>query len=448
MGSDRYKIDPNVIKMAGDSKKQNYGHVLGDLFSNLGKIEKDKKVSTQKIDTVNKDGESVTSFINIDEAGNITDTGHSYKKPVDKNKNLNYKINTAKYESVKDELDDQKVLKNYMASDYGDVNEYLKDNKLNLKTLAAQKQIEQLEDTKMREYWDKELEANEAYLKQKGIFLDDGGNIDLSAVRKQLSNGTHNLELSQAFERKYNTKLYKPKTKGSLTFDQQIKADKIIEEKTTDAKLETDLVKVRENYKKLFGEDMSTAQEEIYKEKGELPYLVYGTKNLSNQRKKLIDANIEIEKALSKLDEYSYKEIDSVVGFFQGRGAVIAAKDATEQLEPRQKEILTILGHINSDKMHELYGAALTGGETQRAKTWNLDTGQSTETLLTAVNELRAKNTIQFENNTHGVYGVPMDGMSFGQYDISKGEEQKENADKMMDPSKMSREDKIKFLQG
>ena len=419
MGTDKYKLDPNVVNMVSNGKGKNAGTAIARMFKDLGGIANDKQ--TRENDN--------------------------------KIKELGTKTKQLQYESVVDTLADNKSEMGYMASDYGSYKEYLADNNLTLKTKQGQANLEALEDKKEIEFYDKELVANEKYLRDNKLFMTEDGQMDMPEIRKQLSKGSHNLQLSQAFERKYNTKIVTPpKEKKILTISDQIKVQNEKKNKTDGELLEKDLIDVRANHKKLFGTDMSAAQELKYKNSGELPYMVYGTKNLKDKRKSLIDANIEVEKALTKLDKFSYAEIDSIVGFVQGRSAVIGTKEFFKKLEPKQKEILTILGHINSDKMHELYGAALTGGEIGRAKTWNLDTGQTTSSLITAINELRAKNTNQFKNNTHGVHGVPMEDMTFGQFEIPTKEEsvnkQHKQETNQTPTSDMSRADKIKFLQG
>ena len=418
MAEDKYKIDPNIVKMVSDSKKTNYGHAISQMFSELGGIVNDKYNREQKEKNDNLARE---------------------------NQQLQIDTNKLQYQSVADTIHDKKIVSNYIASDASDFSTYLVDNKKTLKTPEWQLKAQEISDNRMNKIWDESLNAHENYLKENGLFLTKDGNIDMKEVRKQLSQDPKNLHLAQAFERKYGTKLEKPAPeKKILSLSEQLKLQEAVKDKKEDELLEKDLVDIRKNYKELFNQDMTTAQELQYKKNGELPYKVYGSTEMKPKDKELIDANIEVEKALSKLDNYTYEDIDSVVGWLQGDNWAISAKDAIGKLTPKQKEILTILGNINSDKMHELYGAALTGGEVGRAKTWNLDTGQSTSSLVSAINELRDKNKIQFKNNTHGVYGVPQDGMAFSQIKLPD----ENNKTQAPEPTKMSREEKLKFLQG
>jgi len=272
-------------------------------------------------------------------------------------------------------------------------------------------------------------------------FLTKDGTIDMSNIRKQLGKGSHNLQLSQAFERKYNTKLYNvAKDKKPISLSDQIKLQNITKEQNQNELLENDLKTIEINNQKLFNKPLTTAQKIAYKKNGELPYIEYGSTKLNTKRKGLIDANIEIEKALGQLDQFTFEQIDEVAGWIQGMNPIISGKDAINKLTQTQKQIRTILGNINSKKMHEIYGAALTGGEVGRSKTWNLDLDQSTTSLLVAINQLRHKNTVQFKNNTYGINGVPNDNMTFGQFKIPTKEDKTTPI--------LSREDKIKFLTG
>jgi hypothetical protein len=355
-------------------------------------------------------------------------------------------------QAIKDTVADSQVIKSYIKSDYGDANEYLADNNITLKTLKAQEQIDALSDKKMIKFWDDELVANEKYLRDNKKFLTKDGTIDMPNIRKQLGNGSHHLQLSQAFERKYNTKLYNiPKDKKPLSLSDQIKLNNLTKEDSQNKLLENDLKIIEINNQKLFNKPLTTAQKIAYKKNGELPYLEYGSKDLNTKRKGLIDANIEIEKALGQLDQFTFEEIDEVAGWIQGMNPIVSGKDAVNKLTKKQKQIRTILGHINSDKMHEIYGSALTGGEVGRSKTWNLDLDQSTTSLLVAINQLRHKNAVQFKNNTYGVNGVPSDNMTFGQFKIPDKED-KTKKEHIVETNQtapvLSREDKIKFLMG
>lgn len=405
--SNRFKLDPNIVKMAGDSKALNYGHAVSQMFKDLGDIKVQQKQEER------------------------ADTENSYKQ--------------IQLQNIKDEIADDKKFAEFVANDNPE--EYLKNNPFTTGkyTLQSKEFLEKNKNKFSEEQRKKHFEYATTY------FTDDKGNFDINGAKNHLKtkfeNGEidadtyHNVADSIYQKAKYGIYADKEKKK-SLSISDQIKLQEYAQNKKTEVTLENDLMNIRENYKKLFGKDMTAAQEIAYKKKGELPYMEYGTKNLPEKRKQLIDANILIEKALSRLDKYSLKDVQEVAGSIQGEDIAMLVREKTGNLTPKEKEIATILGYVNSEKMHELYGAALTGGEIGRARRWNLDINQGADLLLTALNELRTKNKESLEHNSQGVYGVPSDGLTFKMFDVS-GKEKKDNTQKTM-----SREEKIKFLQG
>lgn len=87
--SNRFKIDPNVIALNSESAGKNYGQVISQAFKDLGDIENNK--------------------INLQ----LADTKNQYEE--------------IKLNSIKDELEDDKLFNNYLLSE--DKNDFLKNNK-------------------------------------------------------------------------------------------------------------------------------------------------------------------------------------------------------------------------------------------------------------------------------------------------------------------------------
>jgi hypothetical protein len=170
--SDRFKLDPNIVKMAGDGKALNYGHAISKMFKDLGDIEE-------------KEAEQET-------------------------KELENKTKKLQYQSVADTVADKKVVSEYIASDSADLSTWLEDNKKTLKTPEWQLKAKELSDSRMDTVWDESLNAHESYLKENNLFLTDDGHVNMDEVRMQLAKDPQNLHLAQAFERKYGVKLDTP----------------------------------------------------------------------------------------------------------------------------------------------------------------------------------------------------------------------------------------------
>lgn len=166
MAKESKQFNPALAKQISESYNKNYGHVFGDLFTQLGQ-QAEKREATD------------------------------FKKETDE-------INL---QTLKDQLADSKLAKEYISSEYGDLNTYLKDNNKSFNTPEYQLKMEQLSDKKMQKIWDESLAGHETYLQEKGVLLDEDGKVDINQVRKQLSNDPNNLELADAFERKYGQKL-------------------------------------------------------------------------------------------------------------------------------------------------------------------------------------------------------------------------------------------------
>ena len=87
--SNRFKLDPTIVALNSQTAGQNYGQVISQAFKDLGDIENNK--------------------INLQ----LADTKNQYEE--------------IKLNSIKDELDDDKIFNSYLLSD--DKNEFLKNNK-------------------------------------------------------------------------------------------------------------------------------------------------------------------------------------------------------------------------------------------------------------------------------------------------------------------------------
>ena len=87
--SNRFKLDPTIVALNSQTAGQNYGQVISQAFKDLGDIE--------------------NNLNNIHLA------------------NTNNQKEEIKLNSIKDELDDDKIFNSYLLSD--DKNEFLKNNK-------------------------------------------------------------------------------------------------------------------------------------------------------------------------------------------------------------------------------------------------------------------------------------------------------------------------------
>ncbi len=363
-------------------------------------------------------------------------------------------------QAIKDTVADNQVIKSYIKSDYGDVNEYLSDNKLTMKTLKAQEQIDTLSDNKMQKFWDDELVANEKYLIDNKKFLTKDGTIDMSSIRKQLGGGSHHLQLSQAFERKYNTNLYNvPKDKKAITISETIAINKYNKEdkkeKDTLTQYTNLLNESEQRYKSITGKPMSQQQKHNLKTKNETPYTTY--KDLPSTQKKQIDVNLKMRTQMLELDKFNDEDFKRVAGKIKGNDISMYYrelvshetndvpltkwfKDFTGALSPRDQQLIATLGRINSIEKHELYGAALTGTENANSNKWDFGVNKSPTSIYAAINNIRKENEeILSSRIKHNViYGIDEN----DKYRIFKEDT----------PVKIrqitSREDKIKFLQG
>lgn len=130
--SDRFKLDPTIVEMVGESKKENYATALSKMFSDLGDIANESnKQEQEKLDLDTK------------------------------------KLN---YQSVSDQLADEKTVSEYIASDAADLKSWLEDNNKTLKTPQWQLKAGELSDKRMDTVWDESLNAHENYLKENNLF--------------------------------------------------------------------------------------------------------------------------------------------------------------------------------------------------------------------------------------------------------------------------------------
>lgn len=95
-----------------------------------------------------------------------------------------------------------------------------------------------------------------------------------------------------------------------------------------------------------------------------------------------------------------------MLGFWSEGWAGTLIKRATNQYSERDREIIQKIGKLNAEEMHRLYGAALTGNEVDRAKTWNLDRDYSGEvdTFRANLKSFKEMADKAYKRNTYGVY--------------------------------------------
>ena len=171
--SNRFKLDPNIVNMVSQSKATNPGQAISKMFADLGTIENQK--ANQELAQVQADTKKL------------------------------------QYQSVADTMSDQKLASEYMQSDSADLNTWLEDNNKSFKTPEWQLKAQTISDGKMDKVYDDSLAAHENYLKEQGLYTNTDGTVNITEIRKQLAKDPQNIYLAQAFERKYGTKLNKPR---------------------------------------------------------------------------------------------------------------------------------------------------------------------------------------------------------------------------------------------
>ncbi|QDF28963.1 hypothetical protein [Halarcobacter anaerophilus] len=176
--SNRFKLDPNIVNMVSQSKATNAGQAISKMFTDLGTIENQK--ANQELAQVQADTKKL------------------------------------QYQSVADTMSDQKLASEYMQSDSADLNTWLEDNNKSFKTPEWQLKAQTISDGKMDKVYDDSLAAHENYLKEQGLYTNTDGTVNIAEIRKQLAKDPQNIYLAQAFERKYGTKLNKPREELSL----------------------------------------------------------------------------------------------------------------------------------------------------------------------------------------------------------------------------------------
>lgn len=366
--SDRFKLDPTIVEMVGESKKENYATALSKMFSDLGDIANESnKQEQEKLDLDTK------------------------------------KLN---YQSVSDQLADEKTVSEYIASDAADLKSWLEDNNKTLKTPQWQLKAGELSDKRMDTVWDESLNAHENYLKENNLFLTDDGHLNMDELRMQLAKDPQNLDLAQAFERKYGTKLNTPpKDKSSLTITEQYKIADEKKKAKENQLLEKDLIDVKANYEELFGKPMSAAQEIAYKKKGELPYYKAGS-GKDNQKEDAIVQITDLKDTMDFLNNLDEKEIEGIVNYWTEGTIGTEFQKAFDLYTPRQRQIIQKISKLNAVQMHKLYGAALTKAEATRAKQWNLDRDSTSDPKEFKANlenwkELIDKKYVNIMHNVH-----------------------------------------------
>lgn len=170
--SDRFKIDPTVIKLNSDSTAMNYGHAISKLFTDLGDIE-NKKADTE-----------------------LTNTKNKYEE--------------IKLQTIKDEVEDDRTFATGMLSD--NPQDFFKNNKM--KTSKYQL---------MGEDYKNSLSAKEQDLHYKSAlanFTDDTGSFNLKGAKENLlqkyNDGVINekqlYDLNDTLAKSTGTGIYTPKT--------------------------------------------------------------------------------------------------------------------------------------------------------------------------------------------------------------------------------------------
>ena len=170
--SNRFKLDPTIVALNSQTAGQNYGHVISQAFKDLGDIENNK--------------------INLQ----LADTKNQYEE--------------IKLNSIKDELDDDKIFNSYLLSD--DKNEFLKNNKF--KTSKYSLMGEDYKNSLS-------LKEQEGHVKSAlTMFSDDKGNFNRNEafghLSKKFKEGVISekqlYDIADSIDQRTQSGIYTPKT--------------------------------------------------------------------------------------------------------------------------------------------------------------------------------------------------------------------------------------------
>jgi len=190
---------------------------------------------------------------------------------------------------------------------------------------------------------------------------------------------------------------------------------------------EADLPKFRANFKEAFDEEPTAADEERFK-KGDPKYTDWKTfKDSATKRK--IRASVSIEEAFKELDKYDLEDIESVAGRFQYAperfkrdllsvdpddwAITSGIKETFGGYTQKEQDLMKVMMKLNSEEMHRLYGAALTGSESGRAKQWSLDLAQSASGWVSSADALRRENLKGLKDTKQGYINFPVQNFEF-----------------------------------
>lgn len=415
MAEDKYRIDPTITSKIMDSKSVNYGHAISKLFDDLGGIEMQKEENVQKQEDRELANEAMR--LNIDNAKS------------DK------AIKEISVREIQDKVADNKIISDYMSSNYSDYNTWAKDKGVKLRTPEAMKLVESESDAKTQKMWDESLGNHINYLKENNLYADKDGNINMPEVRKQLAKDPQNFYLAQAFERRFKTPIDKPQeeiTQKDLLTDEskntimekkygikvppksstandlavqkwlhELQKENMELSQTNDA-----LQDVQAKYKaSTGGVDMTKEQIQAYKKKGDTPYYEFGS-NKNQKKEEQVAQTLDLKETVDELANLSDEDLQRVIGFWSESWLGTLTKRATGQYSPRDRELIQKIGKLNAEQMHKLYGAALTGNEVDRAKTWNLDrdyTGD-VDTFRANLKNFKEMADKAYKRNMYGVY--------------------------------------------
>jgi len=168
-----------------------------------------------------------------------------------------------------------------------------------------------------------------------------------------------------------------------------------------------------ENYLEAFGREMNEAETAEYLANGKKTYTDY--KAMTPKQKEQIGAQVELDRVIKELKSYSKEELDSISGHIVGNSLVEGARSLFHGYTERQNNLIQLLGKLDSEEMHKLYGAALTGTEAGRAAKWNFEKSQNTSKLMASVNALAEANSLAIKNTKQGIVNFPIKDYEYGQ---------------------------------
>lgn len=157
-------------------------------------------------------------------------------------------------------------------------------------------------------------------------------------------------------------------------------------------------------FQKSFGRNPTDGEMSEFAKTGKPQYKT--TNDLTDGQRKKLEAQKTALRELDKVIEIGAGYIKPVGGMNVLPESLVQKFNSSKlgKYSDKERKMSALLGSINSEEKHRLYGAALTGNEQESAKSWNLDTDQPPERLAMNIRTLRNRIYEQYLETSKGVY--------------------------------------------